>query len=110
MYCPKCGIKASDGAMYCHSCGATLPRVKREEFSVSSDDLVEKVKQLVHEGNVTRIIVKGEKGETLVDLPVAVGVVGILLAPLLAPLLAAVGVIAAIATKCVIVVEREATS
>jgi hypothetical protein len=106
MYCPKCGIKASDGAMYCHSCGATLPRVKREEFSVSSDDLVEKVKQLVHEGNVTRIIVKGEKGETLVDLPVAVGVVGILLAPLLA----AVGVIAAIATKCVIVVEREATS
>ena len=106
MYCPKCGVKANDDALFCHSCGATLPRVTREEFSVSADNLVEKVKQLVHEGNVTRIIVKGEKGETLVDLPVTIGVVGILLAPLLA----AVGVIAAIATKCVIVVEREAKS
>lgn len=106
MYCPRCGVRAADGALFCHACGTTLPKVTREEFSVSADDLVEKVKQLVHEGNVTRIIVKGEKGETLVDLPVTVGVVGILLAPLLA----AVGVIAAIATKCVIVVEREAKS
>ena len=77
-----------------------------EELKVTGDQLVSTVKKLVHEGNVTRIIVKGEKGETLVDLPVTVGVVGILLAPLLA----AVGVIAAIATKCVIVVEREAKS
>lgn len=105
MYCPKCGSKAADDALFCHSCGARLPKVTREEFSVSTDDLVEKVKQLVHEGNVTRIMVKGEKGETLVDLPVTVGVVGILLAPLLA----AIGVIAAIATRCTIVVEREAT-
>lgn len=70
-----------------------------------ADDLVEKVKQLIHEGNVTRIMVKGEKGETLIDLPVTVGIVGILLAPLLA----AIGVIAAIATRCTLVVEREAT-
>ena len=75
----------------------------REEFSVSPDDLGKKVKQLIHEGNVTRIIVKGEKGETLLDIPVTVGLVGIVLAPVLA----AVGVIAAMATKCTVVVERK---
>lgn len=53
-----------------------------------------------------RIVVKGEKGETLVDIPVTVGVVGIMLAPVLA----AVGVIAAIAAKCTVVVEREERS
>jgi repressor of nif and glnA expression len=58
--------------------------VTREEFSLSSDDLAEKVKQLVHEGNVRRIVVKGEEGETLVDIPVTVGSVGIVLAPVLA--------------------------
>jgi predicted regulator of Ras-like GTPase activity (Roadblock/LC7/MglB family) len=78
----------------------------REEFTLSSDALAEKVKQLIHEGNVTRIVIKGEKGETLVDIPVAVGIVGILLAPILA----GVGVIAAIATKCTVVVEREEKS
>jgi predicted regulator of Ras-like GTPase activity (Roadblock/LC7/MglB family) len=78
----------------------------KEEFTISSDDLAEKVKQLIHEGNVTRIVVKGEKGETLVDIPVTVGIVGILLAPILA----AVGVIAAIATKCTLVVERQEKS
>jgi repressor of nif and glnA expression len=103
MFCPKCGSPAADDAAYCHSCGARLPKVTREEFSVSPDDLGKKVKQLIHEGNVTRIIVKGEKGETLLDIPVTVGLVGIVLAPVLA----AVGVIAAMATKCTVVVERK---
>lgn len=103
MYCPKCGNAEAEDALYCHSCGAKLPRMKREEYSLSSDDLTEKVKQLVHEGNVTRIIVKGEKGETLVDIPVTVGLVGIVLAPVLA----AVGVIAALATRCTVIVERK---
>ncbi|HME19280.1 MAG TPA: DUF4342 domain-containing protein [Nitrososphaerales archaeon] len=106
MYCPKCGNSAVADALYCHSCGVKLPRVTREEFSLSSDDLAEKVKQLIHEGNVRRIVVKGEKGETLVDIPVTIGLVGIVLAPVLA----AVGVIAAIATKCTVVVEREGKS
>ena len=90
-------------AVYCHSCGTKLPRLTREEFSLSSDDLAQKIKQLIHEGNVRRIVVKGEKGETLVDIPVTIGLVGIVLAPILA----AAGVIAAVATKCTVVVERE---
>jgi uncharacterized membrane protein YvbJ len=106
MYCPKCGSIAVQDSLYCHSCGTKLPKMTKEEFTISSDDLAEKVKQLIHEGNVTRIVVKGEKGETLVDIPVTVGIVGILLAPILA----AVGVIAAIATKCTLVVERQEKS
>jgi CBS domain-containing protein len=76
--------------------------VTREEFTVSSDDLIEKVKQLLHEGNVTRIIIKDEKGKTLLEIPATIGVIGVLLAPWLA----ALGAIAALATNCRIVVER----
>lgn len=103
MYCPKCGSNAVQDAIYCHLCGTKLPRTTREELSLSSDDLAEKVKQLIREGNVRRIVVKGERGETLVDIPVTVGLVGIVLAPVLA----AVGVIAALVTRCTVVVERE---
>ena len=74
----------------------------REEFTVSSDDLIEKVKKLLHESNVTRIIVKDEKGKTMLEIPATVGIIGVLLAPWLA----ALGAIAALATNCRIVVER----
>jgi len=57
---------------------------------------------LLHEGNVTRIIVKNEEGKTLIEIPATVGVIG----ALFAPWLAALGAIAALATKCKIVVER----
>ena len=74
----------------------------REEFTVSSDDLIEKVKQLLHEGNVTRIIVKDEKGKVMLEIPATVGVIGVFLVPWLA----ALGAIAALAANCRIVVER----
>lgn len=74
----------------------------REEFTVSSDDLIEKVKQLLHEGNVTRIIIKDEKGKAMLEIPATIGVIGVLLVPWLA----ALGAIAALATNCRIVVER----
>ena len=73
-----------------------------EEFSVSADDLTRKVKELVHEGNVSKIIVKDEKGQIFLEIPVTAGVVG----ALLVPWLAALGVIAALASKCTLVVER----
>jgi CBS domain-containing protein len=91
-----------DADQFCSVCGAKVEKVVREELSVSGDDLIERVRQLLHEGNVTRIIVKDEKGSTLLEIPATVGVIGVVLAPWLA----ALGVIAALATKCRIVVER----
>jgi CBS domain-containing protein len=92
-----------DEDKFCAVCGTPVARVVREEFSVSSDDLIEKVKQLLHEGNITRIIVKDDKGKTLIEIPATVGVIG----AVLAPWLAALGVIAAFVTNCRIVVERK---
>ena len=74
-----------------------------EEYSVDSDNLIERVKELLHEGNVTRIIVKNEKGDMLLEIPATIGVIGVVLVPWLA----ALGAIAALMTKCRIVVERK---
>ena len=101
-YCWKCGAKLNNEYKFCSVCGAATAKVTREEFTVSSDDLIEKVKQLLHDGNVTRIIVKDEKGKVMLEIPATVGIIGVLLAPWLA----ALGVIAALATNCRIVVER----
>ena len=87
---------------FCRVCGKTASKVRQEEFSVSADDLVNKVRSLLHEGNVRRIIVKDETGRMLLEIPVTVGIVGVLLAPWLA----ALGAVAALATRCTIVVER----
>lgn len=73
-----------------------------EEFKVSGAQLVETVKQIVHEGNVRRIQVKQE-GRTLIELPLTVVAVGVLIAPVAA----ALGAFAAIVTDCTIAVERE---
>lgn len=74
-----------------------------EEFTISGERLVEKVKELIKEGNARRIIIKNEAGESLIEIPVTIGLVG----ALLAPALAAVGAIAALVTKCTIVVVKK---
>lgn len=73
-----------------------------EEIQVMGTHLVEKVKELIHEGNVKRIIIKNEQGQTLIEVPVTLAAIGVVAAPVLA----AVGAIASIVTKCTIVVER----
>ncbi len=73
-----------------------------EEVQVMGRDLVEKVKALIHEGNVRRIIIKDVQGNTFVEIPVTVAAVGMILAPVLA----AVGAISALVAKFTIVVER----
>lgn len=73
-----------------------------EEIQVMGGNLVEKVKELIHEGNVRRIIIKEENGHTLVEIPVTWAALG----AIAAPVLAAVGAISALVTKCTIVVER----
>jgi hypothetical protein len=76
---------------------------KREEFKVNGDEIVKKIKELIKEGNVRRIIIKNEKDETLVEIPLTIAVVG----TFFAPVLAAVGALAALMTNCTIVVERK---
>lgn len=74
----------------------------QERIQVQGTELVDRVRQLIHEGNVRRIVIRDQDGQTLVELPVTVGAVG----ALLAPMLAVVGVIAALVTRATIVVER----
>ena len=73
-----------------------------EEIQVLGRDLVEKVKALIHEGNVNRIIIKDDKGNTFVEIPVTIATVGVIFAPVLA----AVGAISALVAKFQIVIER----
>lgn len=77
-------------------------KITTEEFKVSGDDVVKKIKELIKAGNIRRIIIKNEEGKTLIEIPLTIGVVG----ALLLPVLAAVGAIAAIVTNCTIVVEK----
>jgi hypothetical protein len=81
-------------------------KVYTEEFQVSGEMLLAKIKELIHEGNIRRIIIKDENGKIIVDIPVTFGVVG----AILAPQLAALGAIAALVTKATIVIEREEKS
>lgn len=76
---------------------------KEETFHVKGDDLLAKVKQLVHEGNIRRIIIKDKDGKELMAFPLSIGVVG----TVFAPVLAAVGAIAALVAECTITVERK---
>ena len=76
-------------------------QVRREEFKVSGEALVDKIKELTHEGNIRRIIIKDKSDRTLIDIPLTFGVIG----ALFAPQLAAIGAIAALVTKATIVVE-----
>lgn len=77
-----------------------------EEFKVSGDDVVRTIKKVIAEGNARRIIIKREDGSTLVEFPLTIGAIG----ALIAPMLAAVGAIAALVTSCTIVVERRDTT
>lgn len=73
-----------------------------EEIRIRGEELLAKVKELVHEGNVRRLIIKDGEGTTLIEVPLTVGVIG----AVLLPVWAAIGAIAALATDCTIVVER----
>lgn len=77
-----------------------------EEFKIHGKDLVEKIRDLVHEGNIQRIIVKNETGHTFVEIPLTLAAVGVIAAPILA----AVGAIAALVSNFTIVVERREES
>jgi len=73
-----------------------------EEYEVRGEDLLSRVKELVREGNIRRITIRSEQGNTLIEIPLAIGVVG----AMLLPVWASVGALAALVTNCTIAVER----
>ena len=77
-------------------------KFKTEEFRVEGEKLIAKIKELFHEGNIRRVIIKDKEGKTGMEIPVTLGVVGVLLAPQLA----AIGAIAALLTEATVVVEK----
>jgi len=76
---------------------------KFEEFKLNGHELVNKIKELIKAGNIRRIIIKNEKGKVLMEIPVTIAVIG----AVFAPVLAAVGALAALLNKCSLVVEKK---
>jgi hypothetical protein len=81
-------------------------RSRTEEFTLNGDEVVAKVKELINEGNIRRLIIRTEDGRTLVEIPLTVGLVGSALAVAVAPVIAAIGALAALVTRLSIIVER----
>jgi hypothetical protein len=82
----------------------TEPNTRTEEFQLDGDKLLAKIKEILHEGNIRRILIKNEDGRVIVDIPMTIGVVG----AVIAPQLAAIGAVAALVTRCTLVVEKSA--
>ena len=79
-----------------------MDKKNEEYFKVSGSDVIKKVQDIIKAGNARRIIIKNEKGDTIIEFPVTIGVVGVVLAPVLA----AVGAVAALISNATIVVEK----
>ena len=85
-------------------------RVTVEEFKISGDALVSKIKSLIRQGNIRRIIIKNENGHTLIEIPMTVGVLGGAIGAVFFPVIAAVGVIGAMVAHLTVVIERQESS
>ncbi len=82
-------------------------RSTTEEFKIAGAELVDKIKELIREGNIRRVIIKNEEGKVLIEVPLTLGLVGGAASIAFMPVLAAVGAIAALVTKLTVVVEKE---
>ncbi|MFB2922945.1 MULTISPECIES: DUF4342 domain-containing protein [Aerosakkonema] len=79
---------------------------RQEEFKISGDSLVAKVKELIYQGNIRRIIIKNEEGRTLIEIPLTIGLVGGVIGATMFPVIAALGAIGAVVAHLTLVVER----
>lgn len=105
MKCAECGSELSSEARFCSKCGAQVG-VRKDVYQVSAEKLVEKFKEVAKDASVKRIVIKNEAGRTVLSVPVTWGAAGAVATLALAPWLAALGVIAGVATKCTLEVER----
>jgi hypothetical protein len=97
----KTKAKSAKGSAKKKTTGNSKP--KEETFKVKGEFLLQKVKEVLHEGNVRKIIIKDKTGKTIAEFPLTFGVVG----ALLTPVLAAVGAIAVLVTECSVTVVRD---
>ena len=88
-----------------HSPQSEVEMATEEKFTVSGDQVVDKVKQLIHEGNIRRVRVI-HKGNTILEIPLTIGAPVAAIGILAAPILAALGAFAALVTECTVEVER----
>ena len=77
-------------------------QTRHEEFKVTGGEIIDRIKELIHHGNIRRIIIKNENGATLIEIPLTLGLVG----AALLPVLAAVGAIGALVARMTIVIEK----
>ena len=80
-----------------------MTKTKKESFTINGEKLLEKIKELSREGNIRKITITDKNGKELVTFPLTIGVVG----TVFAPVLAAIGALAALIGECTITVERE---
>ncbi|MEM7773113.1 MAG: DUF4342 domain-containing protein [Cyanobacteria bacterium P01_E01_bin.6] len=88
----------------------TTEKVTIEEFKISGDALVTKIKDLLHQGNIRRISIKDDNGHTLIEIPMTVGIIGGTIGTIFFPVVAAVGVIGAMVAHLTVVIERPESS
>jgi hypothetical protein len=80
-----------------------MEQKNKSTFHVTGEELLSKIKELIHEGNVRKIIIKNDKGETYLEIPVTIGLIG----AIVAPVFAAIGALAALAANFTIEVESK---
>ncbi len=80
--------------------------MNKESFKINGEELINKIKELIAEGNVRKVTIQNKDGREVMSFPLTIGVVG----AVLAPLLAAIGALAALIGECTITVERDGTS
>ena len=105
MKCKECKSEIGSESKFCSNCGVQIG-LKKEVYHISAAGLVGKVKDLVRDASVKRVLVKDEKGKLLLSIPVTWGAAGAVAMITLAPWLAALGVIAGVVTRCRVEVER----
>lgn len=97
------GAKKTAGAKSGKTTGSGKQKVKTEEFTATSDNLIDEIKKIIHEGNVRRIIVRAKDGRELLNFSLTVGLIGLVWAPVLL----AIGGIVGLAKEFTIVIERK---
>ena len=103
IHCANCGAELGEKARYCSACGKSVKKTTSEEISIASENLIQRVKELLSEGSVTRRIIRNADDKVLLEVPATIGVIGVLIAPWLA----ALGAIAGLTTNAKLTIIRE---